>query len=102
MVKLAGKLDIPLDTKELPAPELLPGLLNGIEIKVRDIVESLATFTSTMERKKMLQAKEAAARTGVNGGAGDELDQKTNIGDSNTFGTFGTNMLGVNESKEGK
>jgi len=98
VVKLARKLDIPSDTKELPAPELLPGLLNGIEIKVRDIVESLATFTSTMERKKMLQAKEAAAQTGGSG-AGDELDQKTNAGDSNTFGT--TNMLGVNESKEG-
>jgi hypothetical protein len=58
VVKLARKLDIPSDTKELPAPELLPNLLNGIESKVRDIVDNLAAFTTTLERKKALHAKE--------------------------------------------
>jgi hypothetical protein len=78
VVKLSRKLDLPMDSKELPAPEMLPSILSTIETKVRDVVDGLATFTITLERKKTLQAKEAAARLGLdvstssmeNGGGG--------------------------------
>jgi len=77
VVKLSRKLDLPSETKELPSPELLPGILNKIEEKVRDIVENLATYTSTIERRKSIHAKEAAARMGVDvNELTQQLDQK--------------------------
>ena len=108
VVKLSRKLDLPMDTKELPAPEMLPSILSTIETKVRDVVDGLATFTVTMERKKILQAKEAAARLGSlelaistengGGGGGGDSERKESPSDHSTGGGESVSSF---ESKEG-
>ena len=111
VVKLSRKLDLPSDTKELPSPELLPGILNTIESKVRDIVDGLATYTSTMERRKSAHAKEAAARMGIdindtattNNGNGNnqQIDQKVNSNNYNNEQDGNNGNNGKKETKQG-
>ena len=112
VVKLSRKLDLPMDTKELPAPEMLPSILSTIETKVRDVVDGLATFTVTMERKKMLRAKEAAARLGSmelaistenggggGGGGGGDSERKESPSDYSTGGGESVSSFESIESK---
>jgi hypothetical protein len=49
VVKLARKLDMPSDTKELPSPESLPNILKNIEEKVKGIVESLSDYVGAQD-----------------------------------------------------
>ncbi len=66
VVKLARKLEMPSESKDLPAPELLPDILNQIEDKVKEIVESLATYTANADQRRLSQE---AVKGG--GGSGD-------------------------------
>ena len=73
VVKLARKLEMPSESKDLPAPELLPDILKQIETKVKEIVVSLATYTANADQLRLSQ-EAVKGNSGEAAGSGDGVE----------------------------